>query len=95
VDGKIDKFEFYQTLIYGDIAGDESHSPMGFWAPLGSFIWRRTDLFDRVRAEITKSGKECKPLQAGLFSESSERAKYLVDKLEALAAAVRTQIGIF
>jgi hypothetical protein len=95
ISAAFDKFEFFQALIYGDIAGDDSYSPLGFWAPLGSFIWRRRDLFDQVRAEIQKSGKAWKPLQAGLFSESPERAKDLVDRLEVFAAAVRGQIGIF
>ncbi|MDR3702328.1 MAG: toll/interleukin-1 receptor domain-containing protein [Candidatus Sulfopaludibacter sp.] len=95
ISAAFDKFEFFQALIYGDIAGDDSHSPLGFWAPLGSFIWRRRDLFDRVRAEIQKSGKAWKPLKVGLFSESPERAKDLIDKLEAFVEAVRGQIGIF
>jgi len=90
-----DRFEFFQALIYGDLAGGESQSPLGFWAPLGSFIWRRRDLFDQVRSEIEKQGEAWKPLRAGLFSGSPDRAKHLVDKLEEFARTVRGQIGMW
>jgi hypothetical protein len=90
-----DRFEFFQALIYGDLAGTESQSPLGFWAPLGSFIWRRRDLFEQVRGDIQKSGQAWKPLQAGLFSGSQERAKGLIDQLQEFAGRVRGQLGIF
>lgn len=92
---EFDRFEFFQALIYGDLAGAESQSPMGFWAPLGSFIWRRTDLFEQARSDIQESGSAWKPLQAGLFGGSPERARSLVDKLEEFASVVRGQLGIY
>ncbi len=90
-----DRFEFFQALIYGDLVGTESPSPLGFWAPLGSFIWRRRELFEEVRIDIQKSGQAWKPLKVGLFSGSPERAKSIVDSLEKFAKTVRGQLGIY
>jgi hypothetical protein len=87
-----DGFEFFQALIYGDLSG--SQSAMGFWAPLGSFIWRRRGIFEQVRADIEKSGTAWKPLQAGLFSGSPERANEIVNKLEEHTDRVRRQLGM-
>ena len=87
-----DRFEFFQSLIYGDLNIEGS---FGFWSPLGSFAWRRRDLFDRVRKDIKQAGQSWKPLQAGLFSRSAERATEIVDKLEEFTNRVRGQLGIW
>jgi hypothetical protein len=38
ISSNFDRFEFFQALIYGDIAGEESMSPLGFWAPLAARV---------------------------------------------------------
>jgi hypothetical protein len=87
-----DKFEFFQALIYGDLTYSESSS---HWAPLGTFIWRRRDLFERTRKEIKDRGKDWKPLLAGLFSASPQRATEIVNQLEEFVGRVRSQLGIW
>jgi hypothetical protein len=89
-----DRFEFFQALIYGDLNDSDSRSAFGFWAPLGSFMWRRRNLFDQTRRAIEQFGEEWKPLHAGLFSGSAKRASEMINKLEDFTGRVRAQLGI-
>ena len=88
-----DRYEFLQAIIYGDLKVQDSH--YGFWAPLGSFVWRRRELFDLFRKEIEQAGQTWGPLQAGFFSGSQERTLELIAKLEEFVGQVRRQLGIF
>jgi len=85
-----DKFEFFQSMIYGDLSTRDR-----FWAPLGTYVWRRRDIFNTVRAEIQQQGTEWKPLKSGLFSGSVERVTNVLAKLEDFTERVRGQLGIW
>ena len=87
-----DRFEFFQAMIYGDVSPETSDR---FWAPLGTFMWRRRDLFERTQQEIERFGKSWKPIQEGLFSGSPERATEILSKLQEFASRVRGQLGIW
>ncbi|HEY6341265.1 MAG TPA: toll/interleukin-1 receptor domain-containing protein [Bryobacteraceae bacterium] len=86
-----DKFEFFQALIYADLARGLQ---FGFWAPLGSFIWRRQNLFAQTQNDIRSLRQNWGPVQAELFSGSPDRAADLVGKLEEFASRVCGQLGI-
>ncbi|TKB82221.1 MAG: TIR domain-containing protein, partial [Nitrospira sp.] len=88
-----DRFELFQALVYGDLSGRES--AVGFWAPLGSFMWRRRELFENVRKEIEQEGAAWKPLQAGFFAGSKQRAIEMVTALAEFTGRVRGQLGIW
>lgn len=88
-----DRYEFLQAIIFGDLKVHDSYN--GFWAPLGSFVWRRRELFDLFRKEIEQTGQTWGLLQAGFFSGSQERALELIAKLEEFVGQVRRQLGIF
>jgi hypothetical protein len=87
------RFEIFQSLIYRDV--DQRDDTQSSWVPSGSFIYRGADLFGRLKSEIEHYGKDWKPLQAGLFSGSPERAKKLLNELEEFTRRVRNQKGIF
>lgn len=90
---QFDRYEFFQALVYGDL--DSREAPSRFWAPLGSFMWRRRELFGTVRKEIEQAGAAWKPLQAGFFSGSQQRAIDMVTALEEFTGRVRGQLGIW
>jgi hypothetical protein len=90
---KFDRFELFQSLIYKDL--DDREAAARPWAPLGAFMWRRRDYFAGLRKEIEHFGKDWKPLLAGLFSGSPERALELIDELEKFTILVRNQVGIW
>ena len=88
-----DRFEFFQSLVYSDLAGGSSDSD--FWAPLGSFAWRRRDLFEEYRTEIGNEGADWKPLRSGFFGGSADRAMKALDRLLEFTSRVRRQLGIW
>jgi hypothetical protein len=88
-----DRYEFFQALLYGDLKGDSD--TWGFWTPLGSFIWRRRNLFKDVHEEIKVQGKSWKPIEAGFFSGSPDRAIEVLQKLQDFTNRVRQQMGIW
>lgn len=88
-----DRFEFFQSMVYGDLKGEE-HS-MGFWAPLGSYIWRQRNLFEYFSSEISTKGNKWPPFNAGFFSGSPERAMNVLKNLKEFASRVRGQLGIY
>lgn len=90
---QFDRFEFFQALVYGDLKSHES--TFGFWAPLGSFMWRRRELFETVRQEIEQAGAAWKPLQVGFFAGSQQRAIEMVTALAEFTGRVRGQLGIW
>lgn len=88
-----DRYEFLQAMIYGDLKVHDSF--LGFWAPLGSFVWRRSELLGSFRKEIEQAGQNWGPLQAGFFSGSQERALEIITKLGDFVGQVRRQLGIW
>ena len=89
---QFDRYELFQALVFADIEGAERER---FWAPLGSFIWRRSELVSRVREEIETAMPTWAPLQAGFFSGSKTRALEMLSRLEEHIALVRGQLGIW
>ena len=67
----------------------------GFWAPLGTFMWRRRELFEAFRKEIEQAGAEWKPLKAGFFGGSPDRALEMLKGLTEFTARVRGQLGVW
>ncbi len=88
-----DQYEFFQALVYGDLKGHEAN--FGFWAPLGSFMWRRRELFGTVRKQIEQARVAWKPLQAGFFGGSEKRALEVLKALEEFTGRVRGQLGMW
>lgn len=87
---KFTRFELFQSLIYEDVAQGES-----FWAPSGTFTYRSADVLGQMKKEVEQCGKTWKPLQAGLFSGSPDRAIELMTKLGEFTNRVRLQRGIW
>lgn len=85
-----DRFELLQALTYADFDKRER-----FWAPLGSFVWRRSGLIEQIESELDTQGVEWAPLQAGFFGGSPDRAKQLLASLKEFVGLVRGQLGIW
>jgi len=88
-----DRYEFFQAMIYGDLKVHDSYN--GFWAPMGSFVWRRRELLDLFRKEIEQAGQNWGPLKAGFFSGSQEKALEILSELEKFIGRVKGQLGIW
>lgn len=91
-----DRFEYLMSMVYSD---QEKREFGRFWVPVGCFVWRdrssHISTSARLQAEIESAGKSWKPLQAGLFSGSSERALAVLRDTEEHVQLVRNEMGIW